>query len=167
MNHRTKYLVILLFTATSCFSQKIAVPDVHTNIKNGANGLELIAGDKKIGDTQYNNPLELEKVRGKIAGTSTGLYFDFSDEELEGTLVFGLIPKGDSKYPHPVFRSSTVNIMGGKVAINISRQLAGRYDMVGWAKSGKGTIGYRVINKSGEFLYDGQISFKGTGPFEV
>ena len=40
-------------------------------------------------------------------------------------------------------------------------------DMTGWEEKGYGTIGFRVINSSGSIIYDGKVSFKGTGPFEV
>lgn len=102
-----------------------------------------------------------------MAGTATGLYFDFNDDKLEATLIFGLIPSGDSKHPHPVYYARSASVKYGKVAINIASQLSGTYDMVGWGKTGKGTLGYRLINSTGKILFDGHISFKGTGPFEV
>ena len=159
-------LSVLLITS-SCYSQKVKVPSVHSNIKSTTSGLVVEADGKQIASVEYKDPLTLTDVRGKITGTGSGLFFDFNNEELNGKLVFGLIPHGDSKYPHPVYRSSSAKILGGKVAISIKNSLSGRYDMVGWAESGKGTIGYRVIDGSGQILYDGQISFKGTGPFEV
>ena len=159
--------VVFMLLSTSCLAQKVEVPAVHSNIKI-ENGIPVVKdGDVTIAQTDYLEPLVLENIRGKISGTRSGLYFDFNDEELNGLLVFGLIPKGDSKYPHPVYRGTPARIVDGKVAISIERQLGGRYDMVGWHESGKGTIGYRVINSAGDILYDGQISFKGTGPFEV
>lgn len=167
MNHKLNTIGILLFVSTSCLAQKIEIPAVHTNVKMDKGNLVIEDGETKTMVSEATTPLELEKIRGQIAGTSTGLYFDFNDEKLNGKLVFGLIPQGDSKHPHPVYRSTTVQILGGKVAINILRTLAGRYDMIGWKESGKGTIGYRIINSTGNILYDGQISFKGTGPFEV
>jgi hypothetical protein len=166
MNYSIKIIAVLLLS-TSCLAQKVKVPAVHSNIKVEKGTLVVQDGDLKVAQSDYANPLRLEAIKGEIAGTKTGLYFDFEDEELNGTLVFGLIPQGDSKHPHPVYRSSTVKIVGGKVAINIARQLNGRYDMVGWNESGHGTIGYRVIDSAGDILYDGQISFKGKGPFEV
>ena len=39
--------------------------------------------------------------------------------------------------------------------------------MVGWEKSQHGTLGYRVADSIGNFLYDGIVSFNGSGPFEV
>ena len=102
-----------------------------------------------------------------VSGTHTGLFFDFKDESLNGKLIYGFIPMGDSKHPHPVYFRIPAKIMQGKVAINIAQVLKGTYDMIGWEKSGKGTMGYRVVNEDGRILYDGKVSFKGTGPFEV
>jgi len=39
--------------------------------------------------------------------------------------------------------------------------------MIGWGKSGKGTLGYRIIESGGNMLYDGVVSFSGKGPFKV
>ena len=39
--------------------------------------------------------------------------------------------------------------------------------MIGWEKNGKGTLGYRVADERGNMIYDGVISFKGTGPFQI
>jgi hypothetical protein len=39
--------------------------------------------------------------------------------------------------------------------------------MTGWEDSGTGTIGFRVIDNKGNFLFDGKVSFSGTGPFTV
>ena len=157
----------LILLSTSCLAQNVKIPAVHSNMKMENGVIVVEDGDLKIAQSDFAEPLELEKIRGKIDGFKAGLFFDFNDDKMTGKLVYGLIPQGDSRYPHPVYRSSTEKIVGGKVAINIERQLSGRYDMIGWAESGKGTIGYRVINATGEILYDGQVSFKGTGPFEV
>ncbi len=39
--------------------------------------------------------------------------------------------------------------------------------MIGWEKSGNGTLGYRVVTNEGDIIYDGKVTFKGKGPFEV
>lgn len=39
--------------------------------------------------------------------------------------------------------------------------------MTGWEQTGLGTIGYRIVNQRGMILYDGMVSFSGTGPFKV
>ncbi len=85
---------------------------------------------------------------------------------LQGTLYYGFIHLKDGLYPYPVFYKRTANIADGKAQVNISK-LDGRYDMIGWEKSGKGVLGYRILNKKGTIIYDGKISFRGTGPFTV
>jgi hypothetical protein len=109
----------------------------------------------------------LEQMRAVVQGTSTGLFFDFKDENLNGRLVIGFIPQNDSKHPHPVYFKMPQEIRNGKVGVNILHVLRGPYDMIGWQENKKGTLGYRVISDTGAILYDGRVTFKGNGPFEV
>ena len=161
------YLILLLLIAELSCAQEIKIPASHSNIKLSGGILVVNVDGVEVPQIEYANPLTLNNIRGKIAGTTTGLYFDFNDGTLEGRLIFGLVPFSDSKHPQPVYYARSANIVGGKVAINIKQQLSGTYDMIGWGKSGKGTLGYRLINSAGKILFDGHISFKGTGPFEV
>jgi len=39
--------------------------------------------------------------------------------------------------------------------------------MVGWEEKGHGVLGYRVMDDTGELVYDGSVAFAGTGPFDV
>ena len=161
------YLIALLLIAEFSCAQNIKIPGSHKNIKQAGVGVVVDVDGKQANDVTYLNPYSLENIRGKIMGTGTGLYFDFNDESLEARLIFGLVPFNDSKHPQPVYYARSASVKGGRVAVNIKNQLSGTYDMVGWGKSGKGTLGYRLINSSGSILFDGHISFKGTGPFEV
>jgi hypothetical protein len=148
--------------------QKIDIPASYSNIKIDENSNFYLQVDgAKMYEVAYQNPLELKKISGNIQGFAKGLYFDFKDEEFTGKLIYGFIPYGDSRHPHPVYFRSSSEIVQGKTTINIAGQLRGTYDMIGWEKSGKGTIGYRVVDSSGRILYDGKVSFKGTGPFKV
>ena len=164
---KVNYWYALLFLSFTSFGQRVKIPASHSNIKYVGQSMVVEIDGKQVPQIIYANPLELENIRGKIAGTKTGLYFDFNDAELSGKLVFGLIPFEDSKHPQPVYFARSATITGGRVAINIVNQLRGTYDMVGWEANKKGTIGYRVINSAGSILYDGHISFSGTGPFKV
>jgi hypothetical protein len=65
-----------------------------------------------------------------------------------------------------VYRSAGT-IRGGQAEIPIMDKLSKRFDMVGWEKSGKGVIGYRVFNTRGAIIYDGLIGFKYNGTFSV
>ena len=164
---KIRILVVLLYVSGFSCAQKIKVPAVHSNIKNNNGALYVEIDGQQVYEVEYQNPYTLSNLRGKIAGTSNGLYFDFNDDSFKGKLIYGFIPFGDSKYPHPVFYARSAQILTGRVAINISQQLRGRYDMVDWEKNKKGTLGYRVIGETGNILFDGMISFKGAGPFEI
>ncbi len=141
------------------------VPEIHSSIQQDENGYFVSWRGSKIYEDVTESPFTLKQLMGNPRGTETGLEFDF--QGLNGRLYYGFIPYGDSKHPHPVYFARFVSIEQGKAAINIAQQLRGRYDMVGWEQSGKATMGYRVINDRGIFLYDGIVSFKGTGPFIV
>ena len=164
---KINYLIALLLIAELSCAQNIKAPASHSNLKQAGNGVVIEVDGKQANDVEYLKPYLLDSVKGQIQGTKTGLYFDFHDVELKGKLFFGFIPQGDSKYPHPVYFNRSAEILSGRSTINIAYLLRGRYDMVGWEKSGKGTLGYRVVTSSGAILYDGSVSFKGTGPFEV
>ena len=77
-----------------------------------------------------------------------------------------MIPYHDTRYPQPVYRTTTP-ITAGKAEIDILANISERYDMVGWKKAGTGVIGYRIIAQNGTIIYDGRVRFKGTGPFDV
>jgi hypothetical protein len=110
----------------------------------------------------------VEQVRGNPRGTENGLAFDFGRPGFAGTLIFGLIPYADTKYPQPVFRTSTP-IADGKAEVNIKTTITDRYDMVGWQKAGTGVLGYRIVSQTGGMIYDGRVRFRyaGAGPFTV
>ncbi|MDX2286693.1 MAG: metallophosphoesterase [Bacteroidia bacterium] len=143
------------------------LPAVHSN-------LSLVKGKPVLtsGGIQYTEearpPLfTLPQAMGLIAGTATGLDFDFRTAGLNGKLYYGFVPYGDSRHPHPVYFKETAPITAGKASVNIRDKLRGRYDMVGWENNGSATLGYRIAGADGTLLYDGLISFSGTGPFTV
>ncbi|GJM30350.1 MAG: hypothetical protein DHS20C17_29850 [Cyclobacteriaceae bacterium] len=150
-----------------CIAQKVKklkVPSVHSGISKDKQGFYFPVRDKKIYQQDATPSYNLPQLMGSPTGSDKGIDFNFGP--VNGTLVFGFIPYGDSRHPHPVYRSS-VSIVDGLATIDIAGRLKGRYDMIGWEVSKKGTIGYRVVDESGDFLYDGIVSFAGNGPFEV
>jgi 3',5'-cyclic AMP phosphodiesterase CpdA len=163
------YLLIscLLSLPTLACAQRLKVPASHSNIVRKGKQLYLEQGEKKIPDISPEPALSLAQLQGNPKGNVNGIYFDFGIEGLSGTLYFGLIPYGDSRHPQPVYFRSTAQILGGRSFINISQQLKGRYDMVGWEEKEEGVIGYRVTNDKGMILYEGRVRFTGNGPFEV
>ncbi len=159
----------LIFSCARMSAQKSpdkgAVPSVHSAIMHDDGGYYYPIDDKKIYEYVAPADYTLQQLMGDPQGTASGLDFNFPG--IEGKMYYGFIPYGDSKHPHPVYFRSSAPIEAGKASIEIATQLRGRYDMVGWEKSGRGTLGYRVVNADGTFLYDGVVTFKGTGPFSV
>ncbi len=162
-------LVFIPFISFAQIDSLVNVSLVHTNIVyDTINGRQYIKTESGFAEeVSIPHKYSLDQMKGNIAGTAAGLFFDFGKESLNGKLMYGFIPNGDSKHPHPVYFRTPADILQGKASINIKYSLSKTYDMVGWEKSGTGTIGYRVIAEDGSMLYDGVVTFKGTGPFEV
>jgi len=148
--------------------KKHDIPLSYSNISYDKDGrLFIEVSGTKIYEERSKPFISIESISGQPEGTDEGIFFDFSSPEFEGTMYYGFIPYGDSKHPHPVYFRSAAKIINGRAFIEIAKTLSGRYDMVNWEENKKGTIGYRVVNDRGRFLYDGIISFKGKGPFRV
>ena len=159
---------ILFFVSPAIlFGQSVRVPDVHSNISNGVDNLEVDVQGTIYSEVPSQPTLQLPSFVDAPRGTKKGLSFDFGLPGLEGTMYYGFIPYGDSKHPQPVYFRQSASIEGGKAQVNIADQMRGRYDMIGWEKNEKGTLGYRVVAKTGLILYEGRVSFTGVGPFKV
>lgn len=158
-------LTILFFLAAINLSGQ-KTPAVYSNIEFNENG-NLVY---KYRDTTYTGIIHapvytIDDFTENITGSETGLAIQFKKSDFNGKLYYGLIHYNDSKHPLPVYFRSFLAIENGYVHIDIKNQLGGRYDMVGWEKSGKGVIGYRIVDNEGNMIYHGRIAFKGTGPF--
>jgi hypothetical protein len=147
-----------------------AIPRVVAGITRTPEGTLVFqaTGQPPAGETYRPPTWTVAQVRGNPRGTENGIAFDFGKPDFAGTLVFGLIPYHDTKYPQPVFRTTTP-IAAGKAEINIKTSITDRYDMVGWQKSGTGVLGYRIISQAGAMIHDGRVRFRypGSGTFQV
>lgn len=160
------FLLIAGMSFPAC-AQKLVIPSVHSNMTaKGKKGIIQIQ-DAKFVSEDSEDRLGLSRVMGAFTGTESGLDVDFNMPGLNGTLYYGFIPYGDSRHPLPVYFKTPATITAGKTTIPIAGKLNGRYDMVGWEANEIGTFGYRVVDESGAFLYDGKVTFTGNGPFEV
>ena len=159
--------LFIFFNLYAQTSIQYEVPAVYSSIKYDSDG-KLYVDLDSIKVYSVNKPVKytLEKMIGNLRGTDTGISIDFNDSDFIGKIYYGLIHYKDSKHPLPIYRPVAL-IDSGKTNINIKDILSGKYDMTGWKKTGKGTIGYRVLNDKGDLIYDGIISFKGIGPFEI
>lgn len=150
--------LVLVFCTLNLSAQKI--PKVYSNISYSTAGdlVVDINGEKytEIKETTY---LTLSNMIGNPRGTSLGIFFDFKAPNLNGHLHFGLIPDNKSKHPQPVFFNTPAVIAGGMGIVVIQNQLEGKYDVAHWRKNGRGTLGYRFIEKDGSIIYDGKVNF--------
>lgn len=160
-------LLASLMLFGTCLTGQTELPSVYSNLQQDGDSVFFMYKGKKIPEVIIPAPYTLEGFRNPGTGTKSGLIFDFKNDTLQGTLYYGFIPYGDSKHPKPVFFRQSTPVVFGKTRININPRMSGRYDMIGWTKSGKGTIGYRVVDNQGNMVHDGVVGFKGTGPFEV
>jgi hypothetical protein len=155
----------LLSIVTHC--QKAEIPSVYKNLKYNSEGQLVFTDDKGIEYIAKDKPAlyNFKQITNPPKGTAKGLAFDLG-EDFSGLMYYGLIPYGDSKHPQVVFFKKTLDIVRGKAEVDLS-VFKEKYDMVGWNSSGKGVLGYRIVNKGGEIIYDGKAGFKGKGPFEL
>jgi len=165
---RLHFLTFLYIFAGLIAASQTKVPKVLSHIRTSENGkLYLLLKDStEIYLSAPGTGYTLSQFKGNPKGTETGISFDFQRKDLNGLIIYGLINYNDSRHPLPVYRSVPARIIAGKANLDFN-QLRGRYDMTGWEQSGLGTIGYRMVDQGGRILYDGMVSFSGTGPFEV
>ncbi len=130
-------------------------------------GIYLTLDNETIYAQPPNDQFKFEDFYGNAIGTAKGLLLDFKNPDLFGKLYIGFINYNDGEMPQPVYFKRTTGILQGKAMINIANNFSGRYDMVGWQKTGKGVIGYRIETQQGVIVYDGKIAFKfKNGKFE-
>jgi len=161
------FTFISFFFLGFAYAQVSPVPATHSGIEATQTGYVLTYQDEPYPESFYAPTLTLEAAKGNPKGTKSGISFDFQASELRGRLYYGFIPYGDSHYPHPVYFKRYAEIKNGKASIDIKKQLSGRYDMIDWEQNKVGTLGFRLMDASGLILYDGRVSFAGSGPFEV
>lgn len=150
-------LVLVFIALSTSFAQK--VPDVYTNIGSDKKGVFLQLEDKKIYAADPKDKFQFEDLYTAAVGNSEGLNFDFKYPELNGTMYYGFINYKDGSYPQPVYFGASAAIKAGTSNIPIKKHLSGKYDMINWEKTGRGVLGYRIVNDKGEIIYDGRVAF--------
>ena len=163
-----KLILLFIVSLVSYVTVAQEIPSVYSNLGKDENGLYLKLGSDKVYAQKTNDKYQFEDLYGNPKGTKQGIFFDFKYPELDGTLYYGFINYGDGKMPQPVYFKRTSKIIKGRALIEILTNLSGRYDMIGWEKSGKGILGYRIVNDKGAMIYDGKVAFRfEKGKFKV
>lgn len=150
-------LALLIAVLTTSLAQE--VPAVYSNIGSDEKGVFLQLEDRKIYASDPKDQFRFKDLYKAATGTSEGINFDFKFPELNGTLFYGFINYKDGSYPQPVYFRESSRIKNGVSNIPIKRNLSGKYDMINWEKTGKGVLGYRIVTKRGDIMYDGKVAF--------
>lgn len=135
------------------------IPAIYSNIGSDENGVYLQLENKRIYAVPANDQFRFNDLYSNIEGTERGLSLDFKFTELNGTLYYGFINYKDGNFPQPVYFRESASIINGMTFIPIKEKLAGKFDMIGWGESGRGVLGYRIVNDKGVILYDGKTAF--------
>ncbi|RKZ89947.1 MAG: hypothetical protein DRR19_10935 [Candidatus Parabeggiatoa sp. nov. 1] len=160
---KTTFSIALLLGFSNGYA--IDMPAVHPNIVEENGNLVFVDGSEKYTLKSVNTKYTLKQWVGNPTGTDSGIKFNFGT--LNGKLYYGFIKPGDGRYPQPVFSQGSSTIKKGQASLDILGRLSGKYDMIGWKETGRGTLGYRVVNQGGTILYDGKLAFTGKSPFQV
>ena len=162
MRHVALTLVLSLFVLPLAAQSLADVPAVYANIRIERGTYFFIDADGQRHALNPNTETRNVEMFRNITSVGDGLKFDFThperDTQLEGTLHYGFT-NPDAQYPQPVFFKRPVPIKDGVAVVNIGDVLVGKYDMIGWAQSGIGELGYRVLNAQNDMLYDGKVTF--------
>lgn len=144
------------------------IPAIYSSIHSDSTGkLFLYKNGQKIYACTKKPKYTLKSIKGNPSGQDSCISFDFNNPEFSGSICYGFIHPQDSKHPQPVYFYKRSVIENGTTTIKIKNVLGGKFDMIGWEETGKGTLGYRIINNKGLMIYDGIISFSGKGPFII
>lgn len=140
------------------------IPAVFSDIviENGKIVLVDPENGKKYPLRDEKPQYKLKQMEQKIKAIDNGILFDFSPLE-DVVLYYGLINYNDGQIPLPVYFKKPAKKINNKLFIPIYPALSGKYDLSNWEATGQGTLGYRVMTKKGEIVYDGRVAFNWNG----
>lgn len=162
---KTLLLLLLVLGASSLLTaqkETPPIPAVYANLQFDKKG--NLKGQAPDGSpvNLYRKPawFTLDGVTPRASGEKDGLRLQFAAERLRGGhLVYGLIPYGQHTYPSAVLRFDAGIDSTGTAFLNIRKDLKEGYDHAGWQKSGRGVVGYRLIDKEGNMIHEGKTAF--------
>jgi hypothetical protein len=163
-------LFALLLTSAVGFSQsnqKPAIPAVLNGLSYNAEGkLALTKDGQNYAEIEKTEPYRLSHLIGNPIGTATGILLDLQMPGFNGTVAYGPYVE-TSEYPTVAFLPKDVKITDGKALIEIKNVFVKSNDFLRFQDTGKGIIGYRILDATGRIIYEGRVAFQGKGPYEV
>jgi hypothetical protein len=134
---------------------------------NSEGKLQVNRGGEILVDSTVPNKYVLSQMLGNPTGTADGIALDFHDATLDGTVSYGTY-NDTVRYPTIFFLPRPVEMRQGKALLEIPKTFYGNSnDFLHFEKTGKGILGFRVMNKAGYIIYEGRVAFTGKGPYTV
>lgn len=165
-------LAAAVFTLGNLYATDLEIPDSYGNLKYV--GSELVAEINASATYHLKDETPkytLDMVRGNPIGDDSGFTFTFKDEnsnaKFAGGKVFYALADLSEKYPRAKWKREAKIGEDGIANVKLLGKLQGKYDFIDWEKQGKGSLYYRVADKSGYLVYEGKLFFTGKGPFTV
>ncbi len=99
-------------------------------------------------------------------GAETGIQLDFGKSDLNGTVAWGPYME-DAQYPMITYNPRPVPLEKGRALLPLKTVFVGAADFFHFSETGRGVVGFRVIDAVGRLLYEGRVAFTGKGPYQV
>jgi hypothetical protein len=169
---------LLLLIATVCCPNPIRaqshdnappIPSVLSDqfSYNSEGKLQVNRGGEILVDSTVPDKYVVSQMLGNPSGTDTGIALDFHDATLDGSVSYGSY-NDTAQYPTIFFLPRPVELKGGKALLEIPKTFYGNSnDFLHFEETGKGILGFRVMDKAGYILYEGRVAFTGKGPYTV
>ena len=153
--------------ATTVTAAHPEIPAVLSSLSYNADGkLVLAKNGQQLVDLEKKDAYSLPQMLGDPTGGETGIALDFHDPEFSGTVAYGPYNEA-AEFPTVAFLAKSAKLQNGKALLEFKAMFTGPNDFLKLKESGRGIVGYRVLNADGRIIYEGRIAFDGTGPYRV
>ncbi|MEN9637278.1 MAG: hypothetical protein RL077_5682 [Verrucomicrobiota bacterium] len=143
------------------------IPAVLSSLSYGPDGkLFLEKNGQRLPELEKKDAGSLPQLLGEPTGNEIGVALDFKQPDLNGSIAFGPYPE-DAEFPTVAFLAKSTKLTEGRAQLDFKATFTGPNDFFKLKETGRGIIGYRVINAEGRILYEGRIAFEGKGPYRV
>ena len=168
---KIKILFCLLAISLASQAQRsnhLEIPAVLDGFSYNADGkLAFTKDGQNFVDIEKKDVYTLSQMIGNPTGTETGIMVDLGAPNFDGTVAFGPYDE-KAEYPTVAFLAKDVKMVNGKALLELKKYFNSKVnDFFNMGESGKGIIGYRIMNRDGKIIYEGRAAFKGKGPYEV
>lgn len=143
------------------------IPSVLHGVSYNANGkLILTAQSGDLEELERKDLYPLSQLIGNPAGVDDGIMIDIQKPDFNGSVAYGPLDE-KAVYPTIAFLPREVKMVGGKALLEIKKMFTRSNDFFKFEESGKGIIGYRIMNSEGKIIYEGRAAFEGKRPYQV